>query len=112
MSSLLKGLEKSRTICTIRYLFPGSAVYVVVVDFDQNLSSELIRLISIWVENLVVVSIPALMPKKLALKEAFSAVSRPYFVEMFMEFDNFTPVVTVNSLVISVDPCLEKNMIR
>ena len=91
----------------MRYIFPGGAVYVVVVDFDQNLSSELIRLISIWVENLVVASIPALMPNKLALKEVLSAVSRPYFVEMFVDFVIFTPVVTVNSLVISVDPCLE-----
>ena len=91
----------------MRYLFPGGAVYVVVVDFDQNLSSELIRLISIWVENVVVVSTPAVMPKMLAPKEAFSEVSKPTLVEIFLEFANFNPVVTVNSLVISVDPCLE-----
>ena len=104
-----KGLEKSMSVCKTRYFFPAGAVYVVLVSFAQEFSSELDILDSIWVENVSWDSTPPLMPPIPADKECINEYWNPTLVVSNLEMVNFTPVVILNSLVMSLVPFLDEN---
>ena len=82
-------------------------MYVVVVSFTHDDSSELDILASICMENLYCDSTPGEMP--ISDIEFFNEYSNPTFVLREWDFVNFTPVVIFNCLGTSLVPDLNES---